>query len=145
MNKDPAAAESLSTRHLALGWRALLVFVCLGLLLESLLAFKVGSYVDVDHEARRTMWRLAHAHGTGLALVNVAYGLTVRAFPATADALTSGCLITALLLVPGGFFGGGLDAHGGDPGILILLVPPGAVALVVGIARVAHAVVSPRA
>jgi hypothetical protein len=144
VNKEPAAEGALSIRHLALGWGALLVFVCLGLLLESLLAFKVGPYVDVDHEARRTMWRLAHAHGTGLALVNVGYGLTVRAVPATADALASGCLVAALLLVPVGFFGGGLDVHGGDPGILVFLVPPGAVALVVGIARVAMATLSSR-
>jgi hypothetical protein len=125
-----------------MGWGSLLLFVCLGLVLESLLAFKVGAYVDVDSEARRMMWRLAHAHGTGLALVNVAYGLTVKSFPVASDALASGCLVTALFLVPAGFFGGGLGVHGGDPGILVFLVPPGAIALIVGIARVARATLS---
>jgi len=116
---------------------SLFVFVSLGLVLETLLAYKVGSYVDVGSEARRTMWRLAHVHGTGLAVLQIAYGLTLKSVPAAADALTSACLLVALGLVPLGFFGGGIVVHGGDPGVLVFAVPPGAVALAFGVGRVA--------
>jgi hypothetical protein len=126
------------------GWAALSLFVSLGLALEALLAFKVGAYVDVGTDTRRAMWRLAHAHGTGLAMVQIVYGLTVRSVPAAADALASACLLAGLGLIPLGFFGGGLVVHGGDPGLLVLAVPPGAVALAIGVARVALAVARDR-
>jgi hypothetical protein len=137
VSADP---EAIARRHLRVGWGALFVFVALGLVLEGLLAWKASSYVDVDRETRRTMWRLAHAHGTGLAMLQIAYGLTVKSVPAAADALSSACLLVALGLIPLGFFGGGVVVHGGDPGMLVLVVPPGAVALLVGVARVARAV-----
>ena len=51
------------------------VEVALGLLLESLQGFKVAAYLDVSNETRRLMWRLAHAHGTLLAVVNILYAV----------------------------------------------------------------------
>jgi len=135
-----ADPDAIARRHLRVGWASLFFFVLLGLVLEMLLAYKVGSYVDAGSEARRTMWRLAHAHGTGLAVLQIAYGLTVKSVSAAADALTSVCLLVALGLIPLGFFGGGMVVHGGDPGVLVLAVPPGAVALAVGVGRVAMAV-----
>jgi hypothetical protein len=137
----PAEPRVVARRHLAIGWAALLVFVALGIVLEALLAFKVGVYLDVGSETRRSMWRLAHAHGTAIAVVNIVYGLTVKSVPAAADALASACLFVGLALIPLGFFGGGFGVQGGDPGLFIFAVPPGAVALAVGIARVARAVV----
>jgi hypothetical protein len=133
-------ADRLARRHLTLGWASLFFFVSLGMALEALLAFKAPSYVDVGSDTRRSMWRLAHAHGAGIALVQIAYGLTVKSLPAAADALASACLLVGLGLVPLGFFGGGFGAHGGDPGFWVFAVPPGAVALAIGIARVARAV-----
>ena len=130
-------SEPLARRHLAAGWTALFVFVLLGATLEALLAWKAPALVDSGIETRRTLWRLAHAHGTGLALVQIAYGLTVQAAPRAADGLASGCLLAAMGLVPLGFFAGGISVHGVDPGIGVLLVPPGAVALLVGAARIA--------
>ena len=67
-----------SDRHLRFGWWSLSAFLALGLLLETLHGFKVGWYLDVSHEARRLMFTLAHSHGTLLALVNIAAGLTLR-------------------------------------------------------------------
>jgi hypothetical protein len=113
--------------------------VTLGLVLESLHAFKVGAYVDVDNETRRLMWRLAHAHGTLLALLHVAYALTVRAFPACGKPIASGALTAALVLIPGGFFAGGVSVHGGDPSPAVLLVPAGFVALIIALVVVARA------
>jgi hypothetical protein len=140
VNRAAPRAATLARRHLTIGWWALFVFVALGIVLEGLLAFRESAYVDVGLEARRSMWRLAHTHGTGLALVNIAYGLSVKSEPAAADVLASACLIVALALIPLGFFGGGIVLHGGDPGEMVFAVPPGAIALAAGIARVARAV-----
>ncbi len=133
-------SQRVAVRHLRLGWWALLVYLLLGLVLETLHGFKVGAYLDVGNETRRLMWRLAHAHGTLLALVNIAYGLTVRGAPLAAGSLVSPCLLGALVLIPLGFFGGGIVLHGADPGLAVLLVPAGAVALAVGVAGAARAV-----
>ena len=65
-------------RHLLFGWWSLFLFLVLGFLLEGLHAFKVGWYVDVSSQTRRLMWTLAHAHGTLLALVHLAFATTLR-------------------------------------------------------------------
>ena len=67
-----------SNRHLRFGWWLLLVSLSLGLVLEALHGFKLGWYLDVTNETRQLMLTLAHAHGTLLALVNIAAGLTAR-------------------------------------------------------------------
>ena len=55
---------------------SLLVFLSLGGGLETLHGLKIGWCVDVGNEMQRLMFTLAHAHGTALALVNIAAGLT---------------------------------------------------------------------
>src|SRR5438045_6431874 len=67
-------------RNLRFGWWWLLVFLSLGGALEALHGFKIGWYVDVGNDMRRLMFTLGHAHGTALALVNIAAGLTARSF-----------------------------------------------------------------
>lgn len=132
--REPAV-EALARRHLRFGWTAVLVFGVLGLILETLHGFKVRAYLDVSNETRRLMWTLAHAHGTLLGIVNVAYGLTVAHFADWGHGtLPSRGFVAAAVLLPAGFFLGGLQPYGGDPGLGILLVPVGAVALVVGVA-----------
>ncbi len=132
--------EQVVRRHLLLGWTALLFYLGFGLLLEILHGFKAGFYLDVGNESRRLMWRLAHAHGTLLGLVNVVYGLTVKTVPEAAHGLASVCLSTALVLVPLGFFLGGTLIKGGDPGPMVLIVPPGAAALAIGVGIVVRAI-----
>ena len=127
--------------HLRFGWWSLLVFATLGLTLEALHGVKVRAYLDVSNETRRLLWTLAHAHGTLLAIVHVIFGLTVRAFPELTPAkvsLVSKCLIGASLLLPGGFFLGGIVFYAGDPGIGVILVPAGAVLLLAAIYRIAR-------
>ncbi len=116
-------------RHLRAGWWGLAVFVVLGGALELLHAVKSPVYVDAGRETTRLLLRLAHAHGTLLSVINIAYALTLRARPRSAGAAASAGLLASLVLLPGGFFVGGLWAHGGDPGLGIVLVPAGAVAL----------------
>lgn len=130
---DPAA---IGRRHVAYGWWMLLAFLTLGAVLEGLHGFKAGFYLDVDGTMRRLMWTLAHAHGALLGLVNVAFGLTLRMHGGGATSWipwASRAMAASALLLPGGFFLGGVVTHAGDPGIGILLVPPGAILLFAGV------------
>lgn len=140
---EAADEPKLVSRHLTIGWWAVALFAMLGLLLETLHAFKIGSYLDVSNDTRRLMWTLAHAHGTLLGLVNIAFALTVRAKPSISGSpagLTSTLLRVATLLLPLGFFLGGIRFYAGDPGVGIVLVPIGALALVAAAVVTARAV-----
>lgn len=128
--------DMVARRHLRFGWWTLLVFLTLGLGLETLHGFKVGAYLNVSNETRRLMWTLAHAHGTLLALVSLGFGFMVRLSPDWSSrqrAVASACLRGSTLLMPAGFFLGGLFIYSGDPGLGILLVPVGGVMLFVGV------------
>ena len=134
-------SSDYARRHLRVGWWALLVFATLGLVLESLQGFKVAAYLDVSNETRRLMWRLAHAHGTLLGAVNILFALTLKASaPATMPGLAriSGTLVAATILLPIGFFVGGVVFYGGDPGVGVLLVPVGAVLLLLALFWIAR-------
>jgi hypothetical protein len=125
-------------RNLRFGWWSLLVFLSLGGVLEALHGFKVGWYVDVGSDMRRLMFTLAHAHGTALALVNIAAGLTGRSVKAlTPRASVCFSLIWAGILFPVGFFLGGVVTYGGDPGLGIWLVPIAALLLFYSVVRIA--------
>jgi len=127
-----------SDLHLRFGWWSLLAYLTLGIFLEILHGFKLGWYLDVGNETRRLMFTLAHAHGTLLALVNLAAGLTVRAVPEFELARSASLsLLGSAVLLPGGFFLGGVAIHEGDPGLGILLVPVGALLLLYGVGRIA--------
>ena len=125
-------------RNLRFGWWSLLVFLSLGAVLEALHGFKIGWYVDVGNETRRLMFTLAHAHGTLLAVVNIAAGLTVRMVERfDLRSSVSFALIWAAILLPAGFFLGGIVIYDGDPGLGVWLVPIGAALLFYSIARIA--------
>ena len=128
--------------HLRFGWWSLLVFTALGLALEGLHGFKIGAYLNVSNETRRLMWTLAHAHGTLLSLVHIAFGLNLRVVPDMRPGnqrLVSTSLIGASLLLPGGFFVGGIVFYGGDPGPgAILMIPLGAALMLVAVFLIAR-------
>jgi hypothetical protein len=129
-------------RHLRFGWWSLLLFATIGLVLESLHGFKVRAYLDVSNDTRRLMWTLAHAHGTLLAVINILFGLTLRVATPAAMPRTrrmSGALIAAGLLLPAGFFLGGVAFYDGDPGPGVLLVPIGGVLLLLAVFSIARA------
>ena len=137
-SKHSSAGPQLAERNLHFGWWSLLIFLSLGAVLETLQGFKIGWYVDVGNETRRLMFTLAHAHGTLLALVNVAAGLMVRTVERfTLRPSVSFALIWAAILLPAGFFLGGIVIYDGDPGLGVWLVPIGALLLFYGVARVA--------
>jgi len=127
----------MGSRHVRAGFWAIAIFAATGLALEALHAWKVPWYVDPAAETRRLLFRLGHAHGTLLGLVNVAFGLALRAHVTLgprAGGLASGALLSSLVLVPLGFFLGGLGAKGGDPGAAVLVTPVGGVLFVIGAA-----------
>jgi hypothetical protein len=128
--------RQLARRHHLLGWIGLLIFLSLGGVLEALHGFKIGAYLDLAHRVRREMWTLAHAHGALLALVQVAFAASVLSFGHWTPArlkVASILLLDAAVLIPVGFFLGGIGHGEGDPSIGILLVPLGALALFVGV------------
>ena len=136
MPRTPATGPDYARRHLRFGWWSLLVFLAFGLVLETLHGFKVGFYLDVANSTRRLMWTLAHAHGALLGLVHVVLGLSLRAAAEGTPprlGLLSGALVGASVLLPGGFFLGGVTFYAGDPGVGVALVPVGAVLLLLAV------------
>lgn len=136
MTTDRHAA--LVARHLRFGWWTFFIFLSLGAVLEGLHGFKVGWYLGATSETRRLLWTLAHAHGTLLGLAHVAFAATVRLLPdASWGAFESLCLTVGTVLLPSGFFLGGLVVYEGDPGLGVALVPIGVLFLVAGAGAVA--------
>ncbi len=125
------------TRARRFGWASLAVWATLGLGLEAAHGFKLAAYLN--DELARTLLRLGHAHGVGLSLVVLLYG--VSAVPhlhvAPGRAPLSGKLLrVAAVLMPLGF---ALSAFGhpeGDPSIAVLLVPIGALSLLGALAGI---------
>lgn len=132
-----------SDKHLRFGWWSLFFWLCLGLVLETLHGFKVGWYLDVGAEMRRLMFTLAHAHGTLLALVNLAAGLTARAKNTDLPRGASGALVWGAVLLPAGFMLGGLWIHDGDPGVGVALAPVGGFLLLYGVFAAARVFSAP--
>lgn len=132
---DRATLDGYVARHLRRGWLCLLVFLAAGLALESLHGLKVAAYLDLDQAVRRHMWTLAHAHGALLGLVHLGLAATARSNPTLATCrnghVASVSLDLASLLLPLGFFLGGLWHYAGDPGLGVLLVPVGGALLVI--------------
>ena len=146
MSDDKRSVEirALCLYHLQFAWWSLLCFIVLGITLEVLHARKVLWYVGQPSEIRRLLWTLAHAHGALLSLVHVGFAFTyfVRQHEVTRrQRLASALLIAASVLLPGGFFLGGIFMYEGDPGLGIWLVPVGAISLFVSVFMTATDVV----
>ena len=133
LQEEPEAGATYVRLHLAVGWASLLVFLTLGIVLESMHAFRVQWYLAADEaEWRRLMWTLAHAHGVLIALVHIAFAASVNLLPAwqgKTRLFASRSLISAGILMPCGFFLGGLFVYENDPGIGVWLVPAGSLLL----------------
>ena len=103
----------------------------------------MAAYLDVPNETRRLMWRLAHAHGALLGAINILFALTLKTLTPTAFprvSRMSSALIGATLLLPLGFFLGGVVFYSGDPGVGVLVVPFGATLLLLFLFWIATAV-----
>ena len=136
-----ALRRAMAWRHHLIGWIALLVFLSLGAFLEFLHGFRLAFYLNQANHLRRELWTLAHAHGTLLGLINIGFAVGVTQFGAwTAGRLklVSFFLLDAAVLIPLGFFLGGIAPSEGDPWLGILLVPPGALLLFIAIGVVIY-------
>ncbi|HKP60731.1 MAG TPA: hypothetical protein VJV78_28580 [Polyangiales bacterium] len=134
--RETPQSPPLIRTHLRFGWLGLSLFVVLGIALEGLHAFKSSAYLGVGQETRRLMWTLAHAHGVGLSLVHLGFVASLRALRDPGQALllrASHALRWATVLIPGGFFLGGVVTYEGDPGVAVFLVPIGALVLVISL------------
>jgi hypothetical protein len=128
---DRALARTLRT-----GWLLLAVSLPLGVTLEALHGFKVQAYLA--SEMRRELWRLAHAHGTLLGILCLVFvAVAERHVPAPIRPSVARLLRWGAVLMPLGFFLGGVLNSEGDPSLGILLVPLGALLLVVALVRCA--------
>lgn len=127
-SNEPVAWQVLGRRHQLWGWRMLLVFLTLGLALETMHGLKLGFYLDPPNGLRRELWRLAHAHGTLVGILHLLFSAAIsggwwRSWPRMK--LCSNLLIGAAIFLPAGFFLGGIAPSEGDPWIGILWVPLG--------------------
>lgn len=124
-------------RAVRAGWILLAVSLPLGVTLEALHGLKLRVYLE--SELRRDLWRLAHAHGTLLGILLLAFGAVAERHvaperrPAVARDLVRGSV-----LLPLGFFAGGVLNGEGDPSLGILLVPLGALFLLLALVRAAR-------
>ncbi|MEZ5963731.1 MAG: hypothetical protein R3F56_07790 [Planctomycetota bacterium] len=126
----PADAKTLR-----FGLWLLLVSAPLGLTLEALHALKVQVYLGSP--MRRELWTLAHAHGNLLGilcLVMAAVGERCCPEPGARGRMLAALRLGALLM-PLGFFLGGVLNREGDPSLFVLMVPAGALCLVFAFVR----------
>ena len=92
------------------------------------------------------MWTLGHSHGTLIGIVHLGFAATLEWIerPSNALGVASHALVAAGVLLPVGFFLGGLVIHTSDPGLGVLLVPVGALSLIVTAGIVVYALQPPR-
>ena len=136
------AHRGLVQTHFRWGWWSLLLFLMLGVFLDALHGFKAGFYLDASSATRCLMWTLAHAHGTLLSLLHLALAAFLHAHPTWPDRprrIASRALMGGSILLPTGFFLGGLFTYDGDPGLGVYLVPAGAVLVAVAVFLTARA------
>ena len=131
----PSAAPEVAVRRtLTTGFWLLAVAIPFGVTLEALHGFKVGAYLQ--SEMRRELWRLSHAHGTLLGILCLVFAaLAERHVDSKVRAAVATQLMAGAILMPLGFFLGGILNSEGDPSLGIALVPLGALLLVMALAR----------
>lgn len=133
--KDPAIRSALRV-----GCALLAVSLPMGIALEALHGFKVAQWLESP--TRRELWRLAHAHGSMLGILCLLFAALAAAHVPD-ERVRLRCsreLCWGAVLMPVGFFAGGVLNFEGDPSLGILLVPVGALLLVAALVRLLRAV-----
>lgn len=132
----PDASATAAGKTLRTGWWLLAVSLPFGLALETLHAFKAPIYLA--SEIRREMWRLAHAHGTMLGIVCLVFAALAKEHVAErVRASVARQVRWGAVLMPVGFFAGGVLNSEGDPSLGVLVAPVGALLLVAALLRLA--------
>ena len=127
---DPAARLCLRA-----GFLLLAVSLPLGLTLETLHALKLPQYLRST--LRHELWRLAHAHGSMLGILCLCYAALVRQLVGAPGRKlgVARWLVAGSIAMPAGFFLGGVLNSEGDPSLFILIVPAGALCLLLALWR----------
>jgi hypothetical protein len=123
----PAARASHADRLLRQGWASIALWMSVGLLLEGLLGYKIPAYLN--DPARRELFRLGHTHGTLLGILLVVAALVLERGAQVPKAART-ALQAGAVLMPAGFFIGGIWHSESDPGLAIWLVPIGALLVI---------------
>lgn len=132
----PSPSDIALRRTVRTGWLLLALSLPFGVVLESLHGFKVQAYLG--NEMRRELWRLAHAHGTLLGLLCLVFGALAPAHLDDGVRSSVARLIRwGAVLMPLGFFLGGILNSEGDPSLGIAPLPVGALLLIVALLRCA--------
>jgi hypothetical protein len=123
--------------HVRLSLLLVAAFLGLGILVESMLGTRAAALMD--DPLRREFVRLGHAHGGLLGLLNLGIGWAMAQLRTPEGwarkvriAAWSGASCVGL-----GFLGGGVWHGATDPGVLVLLVPTGALLLLSALIAVA--------
>lgn len=119
------AGHGARGRMMKQGWIGVALWMLFGLLLESLMAYKIPTYLEDPQ--RRELFRLAHAHGALLSLILIIAGGLGNPTRYARAALRIGSV-----LMPIGFLLAGVRHPESDPGLAIWLVPPGALLMIFG-------------
>lgn len=127
--QSSSQTSTFAQTHRKYGWTALFFFMLFGTIVEGMLGFK-SSGITMD-ALRRELWSLAHFHGAMLAVVNIVYVQWADSSQIAENSRKSASrtLLIGSILMPVGFFLGGVAHPEGDPGIGIFLVPLGALLL----------------
>jgi len=134
--ETPSMSAPALSKTLRTGWLLLAISLPMGVTLEALHGFKVQAYLA--SETRRELWRLAHAHGTLLGILCLVFVALGREHVAEGARASIARLIRwGAVLMPLGFFAGGILNSEGDPSLGILLSPVGAALLIVALVRCA--------
>ncbi|MBL9137065.1 MAG: hypothetical protein JNK85_14430 [Verrucomicrobiales bacterium] len=125
------------------GWLGLLFYLMAGIGLEVLHGWKVPWYLDVGQSSRRLMWTLAHTHGSLFSVVAVVAAVSLP-WVRMSVTKSAGCVAWGIMggqvLMPLGFFLGGVWLKAGEPGVGVFLVPIGAAMMLMGVAGATWAV-----
>lgn len=121
------------------GWYLLAVSLPAGLTLEALHALKIQVYLGST--MRRELWTLAHAHGNVLGVLCLTFAAVADRFlvDAALVARSARFLRIGSVLMPLGFFAGGILNFEGDPSLAVLLVPVGGLCLLYSLVSAARA------
>jgi hypothetical protein len=140
MAKDKKPSSTWTKPLLVQGWVSLAVWMTIGLLLEGLLGYKIPTYLNDPQ--RRELFRLAHAHGTLLAIVLILTALCVINFEIALSRAPRLALQIGATLMPLGFLLAGVWHTESDPGLAIWLVPIAALMIIFGAIAMAMACIN---
>jgi uncharacterized membrane protein YgdD (TMEM256/DUF423 family) len=119
-------------------WLSIAVWMSFGLLLESVIGYRVPAYLN--DPVRRELFRLAHTHGALLNIVLLLASLCIDRGLVSPGTIALWSLRIGVVLMPLGFLLGGIWHFEGEPGIGVWLAPLGGIMVIFGVISLAFSV-----